>query len=68
MVVLLSKAKSNIQSQRKNNLANKLKKIKKAGEELEGVILDKNPTIAKIELQALGIAERIKKEGLQGNA
>jgi len=45
-----------------------LKKIKKAGEELEGVILDKNPTIAKIELQALGIAERIKKEGLQGNA
>ena len=37
----------------------------KAGESLSGVKVDKNPKIASLELQALGIAERVKKERIQ---
>jgi len=41
--------------------------MNKVGENLEGVtITSKNPKIASLELQALGIAQRVKKEGING--
>jgi hypothetical protein len=40
--------------------------MEKVGEELSGVKLDKDPKIASLELQALGIAERVKKEKING--
>ena len=49
---------------RKSRLAFDLKRLDKIGESLQGVILDKNPKIAEIELQALEIAHRVKKEGI----
>ena len=43
-----------------------LKKIGKAQEKLSRVKLNPNPQIAKVELQALGLAARVKKEGING--
>ena len=47
------------------NLSKALKNMEKVGESLSGVKLDKNPKIASLELQALGISARVKKEGIQ---
>ena len=49
---------------KRSNLKTNLKKMEKAGEELSGVKLDKNPKIAELELRALGIMARVKKEGI----
>lgn len=55
--------KSNI---RKRNLKTLFKKMEKAGERLSGVKVDKDPKVAKLELDMLGIATRVKKEGING--
>ncbi len=47
------------------NLNKALKKLDKIGESLSGVKLDKNPKVASLELKALGIMERVKKEGIR---
>lgn len=39
--------------------------MEKAGEGLSGVRVDKDPKIASLELQALGIAKIVKKEGIK---
>ena len=51
-------------TKRKTSLASDLKRLDKIGESLQGVILDKNPQIAKLELSALALAQRCKKEGI----
>ena len=51
-------------NKRKTSLASDFKRLDKIGESLQGVILDKNPKIAEIELQALEIAQRAKREGI----
>jgi len=42
-----------------------LRKVDKLGESLSGVKLNSNPQIAKLELRALGIMARAKKEGIR---
>ncbi len=49
-------------------MTREFKKLDKIGEELSGVKLDKDPKIAEIELEILGVAARVKKEGIQSNA
>lgn len=50
---------------RKSNLKQNLRKMEKAGQGLSGAKVSDNPKIASLELQMLGIAARVKKEGIQ---
>jgi len=50
---------------RKLSFKQSMKALKKAEEESSGVVLNKNPQIAKLELEMLTIAERAKTEGIQ---
>ena len=53
---------------RKNSLNNLMKRMEKQGEQLQGVTFSptENPKIVALHLQMLGIAARVKKEGLSG--
>ncbi len=53
---------------RKSNLQSDLRRMKKAGEQLQGVEVSKDPKRAELELEMLGIATRVKKEGINTNA
>lgn len=50
---------------RKLNIKQALKKLEQIGKELSAIPLDKDPQKAKLELKLRGIAEVVKKEGIQ---
>ncbi|MDD5355074.1 MAG: hypothetical protein PHY56_00830 [Candidatus Omnitrophica bacterium] len=51
---------------RKISYSQAIKKWDKLGKELSGVKVNKDPEKAKLELEALGIMARVKKEGISG--
>lgn len=52
------------QLKRKSRLSQLLKKMERAEEGIGGVVVDKDPKRAALELKAIGITKIVKKEGI----